>query len=69
MDTKVGKPLKAIKLTPDKTPAEREAAWKTFRAAQKALAEEAERNGLTSAKLRKILKEIEAERKARRRPR
>jgi hypothetical protein len=59
--------IKGVRLAPERTPEERERAWRAFKKAQAALSAEAKRNGLTGRKLGKILREIELERKAARR--
>jgi hypothetical protein len=61
--------LRAIRLTPERTPEQRAAAWARLRESMDALAAEAKRNGLTGRKLQQILREIERERKAKRRGR
>ncbi len=58
--------IKGVRLTPPKSPAERERAWKLLEASMDALAAEAKRNGLTGRKLQQILRKIEKERKAKR---
>lgn len=60
---------KTYRATTERTPSQRAAAWKALRASMDAMADEAKRNGLTPRKLKKILREIELERKAKRRAR
>ena len=60
---------KGYRVSPERTPAQRAAAWKALRESMNAMAEEAKRNGLTPRKLKQILNEIELERQATRRPR
>jgi len=67
MDTKIRKPLRAVRLTPKRSPEEQrrlgEAAIKALRELQR----EIRSNGMTPARARKILRELQNERKARRR--
>ena len=60
---------RGYRVAADRTPSQRAAAWKALRESMDAMAEEAKRNGLTPRKLKKILREIELERKAKRRAR
>ena len=60
---------KTDRATTERTPSQRAAAWKALRASMDAMADEAKRNGLTPRKLKKILREIGLERKAKRRAR
>ena len=59
--------IKGTRITPPKSLAERERAWQRVKSSMDALAAEAKRNGLTPRKLQKILREIDDERKAKRR--
>jgi hypothetical protein len=61
--------IKGVRITPERTPEQQAAAWKALRESMKALSAEAKRNGLTPRKVQKILREIEQERKAKRRGR
>jgi hypothetical protein len=67
MDSKVRKPLRAVRLTPKRTPEEQrrlgEAAMKALRELQR----EMRRNGMTPARAKKILRDLQNERRARRR--
>lgn len=58
--------IRAVRVTPERTPEQRAAAWERVEEAMDALAAEAKRNGLTPRKLQKILRKIEKERKAKR---
>jgi len=67
MDTKLKRPVRGVRLTPLRTPEEQrrlgEAAIKALRELQR----EMQRNGMTPARAKKILRELRDERRARRR--
>jgi hypothetical protein len=69
MDTKLRRPLRAVRLTPLRTPEEQRRLGEAAIEAMKELAREARRNGMTPRKAKAILREIREERKAKRRGR
>lgn len=61
--------IKGVRLTPERSEAEQRALNEQLRQSMDALAKEAKAAGLTPRKLQRILRDIQAERKARRRAR
>lgn len=66
MDTKLERPLRAVRLTPVRTPEEQRRLGEAAIKAMNELAREARRNGMTPRKARAILSELREERKAKR---
>ena len=67
MDTKLKKPLRAVRLTPKRTPEEQRRLGEAAIKALRELQQEMQRNGMTPARAKKILRDLQNERRARRR--
>jgi hypothetical protein len=67
METKLRKPLRSVRLTPKRSPEEQRRLGEAAIKALHELQREMQRNGMTPARAKKILRDLQNERKARRR--